>query len=270
MAKNGQSLLNLDNKCRHCGKDIDPQCHHAFSCSNRFVKGARTAQSSSVKHAVKRGVDSLSLENTVGGAVTVINEPMCKNHLRPKNTNPNAPIMPASQATSWRLGADGGKRADLGLTFNQGAIRGERKILCDASGVHPTRDKCDPARMVIESGVAATTREGAKVDEYKPWYHVEKGQLVGLGFEVFGALGNGFMKITNLLAKAICHNPTANSVYKRFGSIPVTAPSQATYLLRQQIFMAIFRGNADLMERFITHCFPVAQRLGRVVSVEFE
>ena len=67
--------------------------------------------------------------------------------------------------------------------------RREKNLICDASGVHPTRDKCDPARMVTESGVAATTREGAKVDEYKQWYHVEKGQLIGLGFEVFGALG---------------------------------------------------------------------------------
>ena len=125
-------------------------------------------------------------------------------------------------------------------------------------------------------GVAEKSAQLVKVLGHESAWPLAREEWVQLNRErpwvrgICRALGNGFMKITNLLAKAICHNPTANSVYKRFGSIPVTAPSQATYLLRQQIFMAIFRGNADLMERFITHCFPVAQRLGRVVSVEFE
>jgi hypothetical protein len=112
-------------------------------------------------------------------------------------------------------------------------------------------------------------REEEKLNHYKPYFHVEQGQLVGLGFETHGALGKEFMKTTGQLAKAICFNPMSNSAYKRYGVIPVTASSQATYLIRQQIVIAIFRGNANLLDRFATHCYPRVQQRVRTESEEF-
>jgi len=263
---NGTSLLAGECKCRHCGKIIDPQCRHAFECSNMLLKGARTAQSSDVKHALKSSVDTMSLEHTNGGAITIGNEPICKNHLTPKNPDV---MMPASSMTAWRHGPEHGKRADVSITYNQGPIKGPRKVLGDISGIHPTYTNCRTDEIASRVGFAASAREEEKLNHYKPYFHVEQGQLVGLGFETHGALGKEFMKTTGQLAKAICFNPMSNSVYKRYGVIPVTASSQATYLIRQQIVIAIFRGNANLLDRFATHCYPRVQQRVRTESEEF-
>jgi hypothetical protein len=209
---------------------------------------------------VKWFIDQFQWVNTDGySAISVALEELAK-YLLEFQDGLNGAEMPESQQTAYRhQGKPPGKRLDCVFTFHDPScpFPGKPKIGVDYVGtnISATNANCTGDIMSV-AGTSATNAEVAKKAKYTEYFKTDKGTFMPLGYEVYGALGMDFKKLTNLLAKTLTFNPEINSTYRFYGRIPVTAASHAAFLLRQRITIAIMRGNALVHEQYARRCLP--------------
>ena len=125
--------------------------------------------------------------------------------------------MPASRATAFRTEGTEGKRLDLSITRHDRScpVKLPDVLGVDFVGINPALDivkknarlvKRSVEDVVVQPGTAATIAEAVKKAKYGEFVNVDDGTFMALGFEVYGALGQNFKKLTGLVAKVLCHN----------------------------------------------------------------
>jgi hypothetical protein len=247
---------------------LDERHKHAFRSCDAIVQAQRNKQHHRAKWGFKGHVDDHSAVNTKGHhPFTIAVEPALKNVNKPL-PGMTGDEMPASRATAFRTEGTEGKRLDLSITRHDRScpVKLPDVLGVDFVGINPALDivkknarlvKRSVEDVVVQPGTAATIAEAVKKAKYGEFVNVDDGTFMALGFEVYGALGQNFKKLTGLVAKVLCHNSAVHSTYRFYGRIPITAASQTAYLLRQRIALEIMRGNAMLHEQYAYRCLPI-------------